>query len=105
MKIRLKWNPATLWVYVLATLFAGSLHAQDIAGTWQGTITPPQGAPRRMILRVLHGDSGAFKAKIYSIDQDFTGDWVDSITVHRSNLQHRSGFHWRLGRLHYRASL
>ena len=87
MNIGLKWNLRTLWVYVLAILFAGSLNAQDIAGNWQGTTTPPQGSPRRIILRVIHGDSGAFKAKIYSINQDFTGDWVDSITVHHSSVK------------------
>jgi len=87
MKRGLKWNLRTLWVFVLAMVIGGSLRAQDIAGNWQGAITPPQGTPRRMILRVIHGDSGAFKAKIYSIDQDFTGDWVDSITVHDSTVQ------------------
>jgi pimeloyl-ACP methyl ester carboxylesterase len=87
MKLELKLNRKALWVCVLAILFARSLHAQDIAGNWQGTITPPQGKPLRMVLRVIHGDSGAFKAKIYSIDQDFTGDWVDSITVHDSSVK------------------
>jgi pimeloyl-ACP methyl ester carboxylesterase len=87
MKLELKVNGKTLWVCVVAILFAGSLHAQDIAGNWQGTITPPQGKPLRMVLRVIHGDSGAFKAKIYSIDQGFTDDWVDSITVHDSSVK------------------
>jgi len=81
----LKWNLRTLWVFLLA--IAGCLRAQDITGSWQGTITPPQGTPHRMVLRVIHGDSGAFKARIYSIDQDFTGDWVDSITVHDATVQ------------------
>jgi non-heme chloroperoxidase len=40
-----------------------------------------------MVLRVIHDGSGAFKARIYSIDQDFTGDWADSITVHNSTVQ------------------
>ena len=87
MNIGLKFNLRTLWVYVLAILFAGSLHAQDITGNWQGTITTPQRTPRRMVLRVIHDDSGAYKAKIYSIDQDFVGDWVDSITVHHSSVK------------------
>jgi non-heme chloroperoxidase len=87
MKLELKLNRKTLWVCVLAILFTRSLHAQDIAGNWQGTITPPQGKPLRMVLRVIHGDSGAFKAKIYSIDQGFVGDWVDSITVHDSSVK------------------
>jgi non-heme chloroperoxidase len=81
MKLGLKLNRKTLWVYVLAILFAGSLHAQDITGNWQGTITSSQGKPFRMVLQVTHDDSGELKAKIYSIDQGPEGDWVDSITV------------------------
>ncbi len=87
MKLGLELNRKTLWVYVLAILFAGSLHAQDITGNWQGTITPPQGTPLRMVLQVITDDSGAFKAKIYSIDQGSDGNWVDSITVHDSTVQ------------------
>jgi hypothetical protein len=33
MKLGLKLNRKTPWVYVLAVLFAGSLHAQDITGS------------------------------------------------------------------------
>ena len=56
----LKWNLRILWAFVLAIAVAGSLCAQDITGSWQGTITTPQGTPHRIILRVIHGDSGAF---------------------------------------------
>src|SRR5258708_4567279 len=87
MNIGLKLNLRTLWVFLPAILIGGCLRAQDITGNWQETITPPQGAPRRMVLRVIHDDSGAFKAKIYSIDQGFVGDWVDSITVHDSTVK------------------
>ncbi|MFZ0319519.1 MAG: hypothetical protein WAL56_10375, partial [Candidatus Sulfotelmatobacter sp.] len=80
MRLGLKLNRKTLWVYVLAILFAGSLNAQDITGTWQGTITSPQGKPHRIVLQVIHDDGGALKARIYSIDQGPEGDWVDSIT-------------------------
>jgi hypothetical protein len=68
------------------------LRTQDITDSWQGRITTPQGGtPHRIILRVIHGDGGAFKARIYSIDQDFTGDWVDSISVHDSTVQFAVG--------------
>ena len=87
----LKWNLRILWAFVLAIAVAGSLCAQDITGSWQGTITAPQGTPHRIILRVIHGDGGAFKARIYSIDQDFTGDWVDSMTVHDSTVRFAVG--------------
>ena len=83
----LKWNLRTLWMFILAFAVAGCFRAQDITGNWQGTITPPHGKPLRMILRVTHDDSGAFKARIYSIDQDFTGDWADSFTVQDSTVK------------------
>jgi non-heme chloroperoxidase len=77
----------TLWIGLLAILIAGSLRAQDITGNWQGTITSPQGRPARMILQVTHDNNEALKARIYSIDQGFVGDWVDSITVHDSTVK------------------
>jgi non-heme chloroperoxidase len=86
MNMVLKLNRRTLWVCVFAIVIAVSLHAEDITGNWQGTITPPQGAPRRMVLRVIHDDSGALKARIYSIDQGPEGDWVDSIKVQDSTV-------------------
>ena len=87
MDVGLKMNLKTLWVFVIAILFAGCLRAQDISGNWQGTITPPHGKPLRMILQVAHDDSGALKARIYSIDQGPTGDWADSIIVQDSTVK------------------
>src|ERR1017187_5894532 len=85
MRLRLELDRKIFWVCVIAIFFAGCrLHAQDVAGNWQGTITPPQGAPRRMVLQVLHDDSGALKARIYSIDQSPTGDRSEE---HTSELQ------------------
>ena len=87
MDVGRKMNLRMLWVFVIAILFAGCARAQDINGNWQGTITPPQGKPLRMILQVAHDDSGALKARIYSIDQGPTGDWADSITVQGSTVK------------------
>jgi pimeloyl-ACP methyl ester carboxylesterase len=87
MKLGRKLNRKTLWVYVLAILFAGCYHAQDITGNWQGTITPPQGRPLRIVLRVTRDDSGALKALIYSIDQGPQGDRADSITMQDSTVK------------------
>ena len=86
----LKWNLRILWAFVLAIAVQGCLCAQDITGSWQGAMTR-QGTPHRIILRVIHGDSVAFKARIYSIDQDFTGDWVDSIAVKDSTVRFKVG--------------
>lgn len=53
---------------LLAVLFAPSLHAQDIAGNWQGTLkSGPQSL--RLILQVAKPDSGGWSASLMSIDQ------------------------------------
>jgi non-heme chloroperoxidase len=88
MKLLWKLNRKTLCACGLAILLAGCrLPAQNITGDWQGTITPPQGKPLRMVLQVIHDDGGALKARIYSIDQGPTGDWADSITVQDSTIK------------------
>lgn len=83
----LKLHRKGLWVCALVILFAGSLHAQDISGSWRGTITSPQGKPFHMVMQVTHDDSGGLKARIYSIDQGPTGDWADFITLHDSTVK------------------
>ena len=92
MKTGLKPCWMALWLSVLALVTVGSLRAQNITGNWQGTITPPQRQPLRMILQIMHddanhNDSSALKARIYSIDQGPTGDWADSITLQDSTVK------------------
>lgn len=73
-----------LWIVVMTTLCAGSLHAQqDISGDWQGTIERG-GQTIRGILRVSRGDDGAWHGMIFPID--IANDWgigmpVTSMTV------------------------
>jgi non-heme chloroperoxidase len=88
MSLRLELDRKRLVVCVIAIILAGChLPAQEIAGNWQGTITPPQGRPLRIVLQVLHDEGGALKARIYSIDQGPTGDWADSVSVQKSTLK------------------
>jgi non-heme chloroperoxidase len=88
MKLPWKLNLKTLCACGLAIFLAGCRPpVHDISGNWQGTITPPQGKPLRMVLQVLHDDSGALKARIYSIDQGPTGDWADSFSVQDSTVK------------------
>jgi hypothetical protein len=81
MKLGLKLNRKTLWVYVLAILFTGSLHAQDITGNWQGTLIIPQGRPLRIVLQFTRDDSGTRNATFHSIDQGTERFRADSITM------------------------
>jgi pimeloyl-ACP methyl ester carboxylesterase len=81
MKLGLKLNRKTLWMYVLAILFTGSLHAQDITGNWQGTLIIPQGRPLRIVLQFTRDDSGTRNATFHSIDQGTERFRADSITM------------------------
>jgi non-heme chloroperoxidase len=91
MRMELKWNLRTLCVFVFVIAAGSCLHAEDISGNWQGTISPPQGRPNRMVLRIIRDDTGVLKAKLYSIDQGFTGDWVDSFTMHGPTIKFALG--------------
>jgi non-heme chloroperoxidase len=75
-----------LWIATLATLAAGALCAQDLSGNWQGTLkVGPQ--ELRAIFEIAKGDSGGWKATMYSIDQSTEGIPVNSVTLEGSNLK------------------
>lgn len=52
----------------LLAIFAGSLPAQDVTGTWQGTLTTPQ-RDLRIVFKLSKDPSGVIRASMYSIDQ------------------------------------
>ena len=54
----------TIWLAA-----AAALHAQSLTGTWQGTLSPPQGKELRIVLKIATTDKDALKAMLYSIDQ------------------------------------
>jgi uncharacterized protein (TIGR03435 family) len=45
------------------------LDAQDIGGTWQGSLQPPNGPTLRLVLQITKPDDKSLKAVFYSIDQ------------------------------------
>jgi len=59
-----------LWIIALAALSGGAL-AQNITGTWQGAIQPPQAQGRglRIVLKISTTDADKLAAVMYSIDQ------------------------------------
>ena len=59
-----KWMPR---IIALAVLSLGALFAQDVTGTWQGTLQTPQQA-LRIVIKISKADTG-LKAVMYSIDQ------------------------------------
>jgi uncharacterized protein (TIGR03435 family) len=63
--------------------------AQDIAGTWQGTLQAGKGM--RVVLKISKGDSGADKGNwqgvCYNIDEEEQGRVVSSITLEGTTLK------------------
>jgi uncharacterized protein (TIGR03435 family) len=59
-----------LWMMVLAIASARVLHAQEIAGAWQGTLQPPNGGPAlRIVMQLSRAADQSWQARMYSIDQ------------------------------------
>ena len=58
-----------LWVMVLAVASARVLHAQEIAGAWQGTLQPPAGPALRIVMQLSRAADQTWQARMYSIDQ------------------------------------
>jgi uncharacterized protein (TIGR03435 family) len=57
-----------LWIFAFTAFSTGSIWAQDIAGTWQGTLLTPQ-KELRTVIKITKGDKGEWKTAVYSIDQ------------------------------------
>jgi hypothetical protein len=73
------------WVVAFVALLGSSLHAQDIAGDWQGTLKIGDGL--RIILHIVKGDNGGWNGVMYSIDQTTDGIPVSSLTMQGTDLK------------------
>lgn len=71
-----------LWVLVAAPLLA-----QNIVGTWQGTLTNPQGKSLRLVLKVSRADDESLKAVLYSIDQQAPPINAGAVTLQGSSFK------------------
>jgi bla regulator protein blaR1 len=58
---------SALWVVALVSFFAPAVHAQDLTGTWQGTLQA--GRDLRIVVKISKDDASGLKAVLYSIDQ------------------------------------
>jgi hypothetical protein len=57
------------WMIVLALVPGSALHAQNVTGTWQGSLQGPQGPALRIVMKITRADDESLKAVLYSIDQ------------------------------------
>lgn len=71
-----------LWIILVtvAMLSASTLHAQDIAGDWQGTLKV-MGPDTRIVLHVAKAEKGGWSGLIYYIGDSPEGSPVTSISV------------------------
>jgi uncharacterized protein (TIGR03435 family) len=69
-------------------LFAASAFAQqNLTGTWQGIVRPPDTkADLRTVIRIAAADGATYKATFYSIDQTFQA-FPTTVTVQPSNIK------------------
>ncbi len=91
----------------IVALSGSLLRAQDITGTWQGTLTPP-GAPKelRIVLKVAKADDGKLKGTMYSIDQDGQSIPVGPVTLQSGVVKYAiAGFGSYEGKLNSDATL
>lgn len=58
-----------LSMLALAALSGGTLSAQNIVGTWQGTLQGPQGPALRLVMKITRAADESLKTVSYSIDQ------------------------------------
>jgi uncharacterized protein (TIGR03435 family) len=61
--------------------------AQDLAGTWQGTIKPPKGKELRAVYKVANAEKGGQTAVMYSIDQGGQPIPVGAVTRQGANVK------------------
>ena len=72
---------ATLAMLALAAV----LPAQDLTGTWQGTL--PAGRELRIVVKISKADAGKWKAVLYSIDQGGQGIGATAAVLQGSTVK------------------
>ena len=75
-----------LWI-AFAAISGGALLAQNVTGTWQGALQPPQGPQLRIVIKISRADDESLKAVMYSIDQGAQPINATSISLQGSNLK------------------
>lgn len=70
-----------LWTLALAVLSGSVLFAQDITGTWQGTLHLPNGRDLRTVIKISKSTTGGLQAVFYSIEQGGQGISASSVIL------------------------
>ena len=77
-----------LWTAAFAAVPGGALFAQNITGSWQGSLQAPQGGQTlRIVVKISRADDESLKAVLYSIDQPAQPVNASSISLQGSSLK------------------
>jgi uncharacterized protein (TIGR03435 family) len=74
-----------LWTIALSVFSGGTLSAQDITGTWQGTLQAPK-QELRIVVKIAKPDNAGLRAVFYSIDQP-GGGLAGSVAIQGSTVR------------------
>lgn len=95
--MRLEWKALPMFALVMAMFSMEAASAQDLAGSWQGTLEG-RAAKLRVIFQMTAVGNG-WSGQLISIDQ--TPDWsggipFDSVTVQKENVNVKVLGNWYL---------
>jgi uncharacterized protein (TIGR03435 family) len=74
-----------LWAVAFAALSGSAAQAQDLTGTWQGTLQA--GRELRVVFKISAADGGGLKAVMYSIDQGGPGIAASAVASQGSTVR------------------
>jgi uncharacterized protein (TIGR03435 family) len=76
-----------LCIVALASVPGGTLLAQNLTGTWQGTLKPNPTTDLRIVFKISTSDKDALKGVMYSIDQKTPAIPLGAVTVQGSSVK------------------
>jgi uncharacterized protein (TIGR03435 family) len=76
-----------VWTTALAALSIGVLLAQDMVGTWQGTLKNPKGKELKLVGKISRAANEKLAATFYSIDQGGQPINAGSVTQQGSDIK------------------
>jgi len=80
----MRYRTSPSWKLLFVLLFTAGLHAQEIAGTWQGTVDT--GQKLRVVVQIEKAAGGGLKGSVYSIDQTPHAEPLTKITFTDTRL-------------------
>jgi len=74
-----------LWLVAFISVAASAAQAQDLTGTWQGTLSAAR--PLRVVIKITNADGASLRAVMYSIDQGGQGVAASAVSVQGTSVK------------------